>query len=81
MHKNALDIVHQVTLLGILKKQPGESLEDVMEMLIDTRMYDRAEAAKVLEQLRAWGYIVGDGLSFVGVETAKEADTFFKKQG
>jgi len=33
------DILHRVTLLGILKKKPDESLEDVMEMLIDTGMY------------------------------------------
>ena len=73
------DILHRVTLLGILKKQPEESLEDVMEMLIDTGMYDRAEAQKVFADLRASGHIVGEGLSFIGVDAAKKAEQEFKQ--
>ena len=73
------DILHRVTLLGILKKKPDESLEDVMEMLIDTGMYDRAEAQRVFDDLRASGHIVGEGLSFIGVDAAKKAEQEFKQ--
>jgi len=73
------DILHRVTLLGILKKQPDETLEDVMEMLIDTGMYDRAEAERVFDDLRASGHIVGEGLSFIGVDAAKKAEQEFKQ--
>ncbi len=73
------DILHHVTLLGILKKQPDESLEDVMEMLIDTGMYDRAGAQKVFDDLRASGHIVDNGLSFIGVDAAKKAEQEFKQ--
>ncbi len=76
-----LDILHQVTLLGILKKQPDESLDDVLDMLVDTGMYDKPQAKRVLDDLREQGYVVGDSLSFIGVNAAKEADEFFKKQG
>ncbi len=76
-----LDILHKVTLLGIFKKQSDESLDDVMDILVDTGMYDKAEAQKVFDELRDWGYIAGDGLSFIGVEASKEADEYFKKQG
>jgi len=73
------DILHRVTLLGILKKKPEESLEDVMEILIDTGMYEEAEAKKVFAQLRASGHIVGEGLSFIGVDAAKKAEQEFKQ--
>ena len=76
-----LDILHQVTLLGILKKQSDESLDDVLDMLVDTGMYDKTEGKRVLDDLREQGYVVDDGLSFIGVNAAKEADEFFKKQG
>ena len=74
-----LDLLHRVTLLGILKKQPDETLEDVMEMLIETGMYDRKEAEKVFADLRTSGYIVGEGLSFIGVDAAQKAEQEFKQ--
>ncbi len=73
------DILHRVTLLGILKKNPDESLEDVMEMLIDTGMYDRAEAQRVFDDLRASGHIVGEELSFIGVDAAQKAEREFQQ--
>jgi tRNA splicing endonuclease len=73
------DILHRVTLLCILKKKPDESLEDVMEILIDTGMYDKAEAKKVFADLRASGHIVGEGLSFIGVDAAQKAEREFKQ--
>jgi len=73
------DILHRVTLLGILKKKPDESLEDVMEILVDTGMYDKAEAKKVFDDLRASGHIVGEWLSFIGVDAAKKAEREFKQ--
>jgi len=68
-----------VTLLGILKKKPDESLDDVMEILIDTGMYDKAEAERVFADLRASGYIVGEGLSLIGVDAAQRAEREFKQ--
>ena len=74
-----LDLLHRVTLLGILKKQSDETLEDVMEMLIETGMYEKAEAQKVFADLRASGHIVGEGLSFIGVDAAQKAELEFKQ--
>ena len=73
------DILHRVTLLGMLKKEPDESLDDVMEMLIETGMYEKPEAKKVFADLRASGHIVGEGLSFIGVDAAKKAEQEFKQ--
>ena len=74
-----LDILHRVTLLGILKKQPDETLDDVMEMLVETGMYDRAEAQKVFRELRDAGYIADESLSLTGLHIAKKAEQEFKQ--
>jgi len=74
-----LDILHRVTLLGILKKESDETLDEVMAMLVETGMYEMPEAKKVFDDLRASGHIVGEGLSFIGVDAAKKAEQEFKQ--
>jgi len=74
-----LDILHRVTLLGVLKKQPDETLDEVREMLVETGMYDAAEAKKVFQALRDAGYIVGEALSLSGLHLAKKAEQVFKQ--
>ncbi len=76
-----LDLFHAVTLLGILKKQPDETLEDVMDMLIETGMYERPQAQQVLADLRADGYVDGKGLTMIGVQAARKAEAEFIKAG
>ena len=77
-----LDVFHQVSLLGILKKEPGESLEDVQTMLVETGMFDKKEAKKVFADLREGGYIDAEGsLTFLGVQAAKEAEVMFARAG
>ena len=75
----ALDLLHRVTLLGILRKESDESLDEVMAMLVETGMYEMSEAKSVFDDLRASGYIVGEGLSFIGVDAAKRAEQEFKQ--
>jgi len=74
-----MDILHKVTLLGILKKEPQETLDAVMEMLVETGMYDQVEATKVFQELRDSGYIVGEALSLTGLNAAKKAEQEFKQ--
>ena len=50
-----LDVFHQVTLLAILKKEPGESLTDVKASLLEAGMYQEAQADAVLDELRREG--------------------------
>lgn len=73
------NILQKVTLLGILKKEPSESLDDVMTMLVDTGMYDKAEAKQIFAQLRESGHIAGESLSIIGMNIAKKAEQEFKQ--
>ncbi len=78
---NNLDLFCAVTLLGILKKQPDETLDDVLEMLVETGMFEQPQARQVLADLRAGGYVNESGLTMLGVEAAKEAEAEFIKAG
>ncbi len=74
-----LSIEKRVTLLAIAKREEGESLDDVLGMLVDTGMYDKKEAKKVFEELREANYIVGENLSMTGVIEADKAEKEFKQ--
>ncbi len=71
------DIVKRVFLLGILKKESDETLEEVTKSLVNTGMFDLAEGKRVLEELKADGYIANEALSMTGVSIAMEAQAEF----
>jgi len=76
-----LDVFHQVTLLSILKKQSGETCDEVKATLLETGMFDEAQATQVFGDLRQGGYLTDDGLTLIGVEAAKAAEVMFAKAG
>ncbi len=77
---NDFDLLKKVSLLAILKKKDSETINDVMETLMDTNMFlSRDEAEKVFRELRDNNYIVGDSLSMIGLLEAKKAEEEFKQ--
>jgi len=74
-----MDIFKKVFLLAIAKREEGESMEETMKSLVNTGMFDMSEAQKVLDELRAENYIVGDNLSMTGVVVANQAEQEFKQ--
>lgn len=74
-----LSIEKRVTLLAIAKREEGESLDDVLIMLVETGMYDKKEAQKVFKELKEANYIVGENLSMTGVIEADKAEKEFKQ--
>jgi len=75
------DIIKQVTLLGIYKKEPNESIDDVMMTLVETGMYPegKAQAIEVLEQLRDEQLIIEQNITMRGIIEAKKVETMFKQ--
>ncbi|HHB94104.1 MAG TPA: hypothetical protein ENK88_03075 [Campylobacterales bacterium] len=65
--------------MAIAKREDGESMEETMNSLVNTGMFDMSEAQKVLDELRAENYIVGDNLSMTGVVVANQAEQEFKQ--
>ena len=76
---NENDIIKKVTLLGVLKKEPDETLNDVMLMLVDTGMYDMKEAKQVFKELKAEQYLSNGQLTLKGITVAKAAELEFKQ--
>ena len=75
---NEQDMVKRVFLLGILKKESDETLDDVTKSLVNTGMFELKEAKRVLQELKDAKYIVNENLSMTGLAIAKEAEAEFK---
>lgn len=73
------ELLKKVTLLGILKKKPDETLKDVMLMLVDTGMYSLKEAKKIFKELKAQMYLSDGQLTLKGITAAKAAEVEFKR--
>ncbi len=73
-------LLKRVTLLGILKKEKSESLEEVIDSLVATGSYSHAEAKKLVKELKSEGLINRMGnLTMKGNSFAKEAEAMFKQ--
>lgn len=74
-----LDIIKKVFLLAISKREERETMKETLISLVNTGMFDMAEAKKVLKELREDKYIIGDNLSMTGVIEADKAEKEFKQ--
>lgn len=74
-----LDVIKQVFLLAIAKREEGESMKVTLEILVDTGMFELKEGKKVLAELRDEKYIIGENLSMTGVIEADKAEKKFKQ--
>jgi len=75
-----LDIIKRVFLLGVSKRDEGESMKETLVSLVNTGMFEMKEAKQVLAELRDAKYIVGDNLSMTGVIEADKAEKEFKQE-
>ena len=75
-----LDIIKRVFLLGVSKRDEGESMKETLVSLVNTGMFEMKEAKQVLAELRDGKYIVGDNLSMTGVIEADKAEKEFKQE-
>ncbi|WP_456393494.1 hypothetical protein [Nitratifractor sp.] len=72
------DINKRVFLLGILTREPGESIREVTLSLANTGMFTLKEGKKIRKELEAEGYIVEGELSVKGMIEAKKAEEEFR---
>jgi hypothetical protein len=77
---NEENVVERVCLLALMKKESGETLSDVQNMLVETGMFDKKECKSVFKMLKNEQYISEDGgLTMKGVMEAKAAEEMFKQ--
>ena len=74
------NIVERVCLLALMKKEPGETLSDIQEMLVETGMFEMKECKEVFKKLAEDQYITDNGsLTMKGVMEAKLAEEMFRQ--
>jgi len=71
------EIEKKVMLLKMLLKEPDETMQDILEALVNTKMFTMQEAKKHLEELRDRGFVSGDALTMLGVNEAQKAKEEF----
>ena len=76
---NELEIEKRVFLLALAKREEGESMDDVLNMLVETGMFDLKEGKEFLKELRNSNHIVGENLSMTGIIEADKAEKEFKQ--
>jgi len=74
-----LDIVKRVFLLAVSKREEGESMNETVQTLVNTGMFDMKEAKQVIKELRDAQYIVDNNLTMTGVIEADKAEKEFKQ--
>jgi len=72
-----IELLSEVSLLGILKKQQQETLNDVRLQLADTGMFTLKESKQIFKLLRQEGFIDEVGLTLKGIAKAQEAQKRF----
>jgi hypothetical protein len=70
---NDAALLEQVVLLAILKKEPNESIDDVLKMLEESRAMSLAEGREIVVRLEQEEAIVDGKLTFLGIAMANEA--------
>lgn len=73
-----MDIEIKVLLLGILKKESDENLNDVLAKLEEAKVFSFKEGKKLLKMLKNEGYLTQNQLTLKGELKAKEVEEEFK---
>lgn len=71
------EIEKKVFLLKLLLKQSDESLDDVINALVNTGMFDKPTALEHLKELQERGFVNNGELTVAGVAQANKAKQEF----
>lgn len=72
------ELLIQVVLMSLMYKEAGESMEDVGNILNDSKAMSLDEYNEIVLVLQKDGMIVNSELSFVGLALAQKAQETFK---
>jgi len=68
----------RVFLLAIYKRQENESLQEVINMMINSNVFDQKTAKKYVKILKKIDYLIDESLTMLGIQKAKEVELEFK---
>jgi len=73
-----VDINKKILLLGILKREENETLNDVLIKLENTNLFSLKEGKKLLKELKKEEYVSDASLTLKGDLLAKQVEEEFK---
>lgn len=68
----------EVLLLAIYKKEEGETLQDIVLMLAQSKLFSVKEGKKLLKEIRKEELVLDGELTLKGIASAQRAETKFK---
>jgi predicted ArsR family transcriptional regulator len=71
------ELEKKVFLLKLLLKESDESMEDVVNALVNTGMFDKEAALQHLKELEERGYVKDGALTMLGTAEAQKAKQEF----
>jgi hypothetical protein len=72
------ELEQRILLLAIYKANKDENLKDVLNTMEESRVFTIKVGKKYIKKLKEQKYITDDGLTFIGIEKAKEIELEFK---
>ena len=72
------NIEQRVLLLGLYKKEDGETFSDILSVMEQSRVFTKKVGKKYLKNLKELNYITNDSFTVVGLAKAKEVEQEFK---
>jgi len=68
----------RVLLLALIKKENGETFNDILGVMEESRVFSKKDGKKYLKNLKELNYISDDGFTMIGITKAKEVEMEFK---
>ncbi|EFK96388.1 hypothetical protein LDC_1584 [sediment metagenome] len=78
MNQEDIELLEDLFLLAMLNKEPDETIDDIINILVEGKALNFDEAKEIVNNLKTKGEIVDNDLSFLGLTLANIAKEKFK---
>lgn len=78
MNQEDIELLEDLFLLAMLNKEPDETIDDIINILVEGKALNFDEAKEIVNNLKTKGAIVDNDLSFLGLTLANIAKEKFK---
>ncbi|CUV66542.1 conserved hypothetical protein [Sulfurovum sp. enrichment culture clone C5] len=78
MNQEDIELLEDLFLLAMLNKESDETIDDIINILVEGKALNFDEAKEIVNNLKTKGAIVDNDLSFLGLTLANIAKEKFK---
>lgn len=73
-----VELLEDLFLLAMLNKESNETVDDISQILVETKSLNFDEAKEIINILKTKGAIIDNSLSFLGISLANKAKEKFQ---